>query len=64
MNTSCTFFTCVCLPQAYVQEHKTQKVYHHECGWYFDNLHCNTVGRDPQAKLAKPNWRSDSIAGT
>lgn len=33
-------------------------------GKYFDNLHCNEVGRDPQAKLAKPNWRrSDPIAG-
>lgn len=42
---------------------KPKKVYHCECGWYFDNLHCNEVGRDPQAKLAKPNWRSDCLAG-
>lgn len=39
-------------------------MYHCKRGWYFDNLHGNEASRDPQAKLAKPNWRTDSIAGT
>lgn len=60
MKTPCTIFICVYFLQVHVQECKTQKVYH----WYFDSSHSNEVSRDPQAKLAKANWMSDSIAGT
>ncbi|RLW11280.1 hypothetical protein DV515_00001823 [Chloebia gouldiae] len=45
----------------HVQERKTQKVYHCEHGWHFDSSHCNEGSRDPQAKLAKPNWMTRHV---